>query len=127
MNLFLYSVLVFIFGIVTAKVFGGLFSLGISVAIIRNAVETSLRLLGNAAIDMAYIKQLKQKTLIESGESKRNIDALCSIQEKELDRWKSQALQNIKTTLSDRYKFMADFNDWEQAMEKLDEIYKTNN
>ena len=127
MEMFLYTVLVFIFGIVTAKVFGGLFSLGLSVAIIRNSVETSLRLLGAAAVDMAYIKQIKYKTLIECGESEKNIDALCHIQEEEFSRWKRQSIQNIKSTLSDRYEFMADFSDWEQAMEKLSEIYKKNN
>ena len=64
MEMILYSVLVFIFGIVTAKVFNGLFSLGLSVAIVRNAVETSLKLLGHAAVDIAYIKQLKLKIII---------------------------------------------------------------
>ena len=127
MEMILYSVLVFIFGIVTAKVFGGLFSLGLSVAVIRNAVETSLKLLGHAAVDIAYIKQLKLKLLIEKGETEGNIKALSHIQEQEFNRWRKQAIQNIKSTLSDRYEFMAEFNNWEQAMEKLDEIYKKNN
>ena len=123
----LYSVLVFIFGIVTAKVFGGLFSLGLSVAIVRNAVETSLKLLGHAAVDIAYIKQLKLKLLIERGETEGNIEALSNIQEQEFNRWRKQAIQNMKLTLSNRYEFMAEFNNWDQAMEKLNEIYKKNN
>ncbi len=123
----LYSVLVFIFGIVTAKVFGGLFSLGLSVAIVRNAVETSLKLLGHAAVDIAYIKQLKLKLLIEKGETEGNIEALSNIQEQEFNRWRKQAIQNMKLTLSNRYEFMAEFNNWDQAMEKLNEIYKKNN
>tara|TARA_Y100001938_G_C7926712_1_gene347260 strand:- start:198 stop:581 length:384 start_codon:yes stop_codon:yes gene_type:complete len=127
MEMILYSVLVFIFGIVTAKVFGGLFSLGLSVAIVRNAVETSLKLLGHAAVDIAYIKQLKLKLLIEKGETEGNIEALSNIQEQEFNRWRKQAIQNMKLTLSNRYEFMAEFNNWDQAMEKLNEIYKKNN
>tara|TARA_Y100000593_G_scaffold49254_1_gene92803 strand:+ start:464 stop:847 length:384 start_codon:yes stop_codon:yes gene_type:complete len=127
MEMILYSVLVFIFGIVTAKVFGGLFSLGLSVAIVRNAVETSLKLLGHAAVDIAYIKQLKLKLLIEKGETEGNIEALSHIQEQEFNRWRKQAIQNMKLTLSNRYEFMAEFNNWDQAMEKLNEIYKKNN
>tara|TARA_Y100000592_G_C5278850_1_gene225315 strand:+ start:136 stop:519 length:384 start_codon:yes stop_codon:yes gene_type:complete len=127
MEMILYSVLVFIFGIVTAKVFGGLFSLGLSVAIVRNAVETSLKLLGHAAVDIAYIKQLKLKLLIERGETEGNIEALSNIQEQEFNRWRKQAIQNMKLTLSNRYEFMAEFNNWDQAMEKLNEIYKKNN
>ena len=123
----LYSVLVFIFGIVTAKGFGGLFSLGLSVAIVRNAVETSLKLLGHAAVDIVYIKQLKLKLLIERGETEGNIEALSNIQEQEFNRWRKQAIQNMKLTLSNRYEFMAEFNNWDQAMEKLNEIYKKNN
>ena len=127
MEMILYSVLVFIFGIVTAKVFGGLFSLGLSVAIVRNAVETSLKLLGHAAVDIVYIKQLKLKLLIEKGETEGNIEALSNIQEQEFNRWRKQAIQNMKLTLSNRYEFMAEFNNWDQAMEKLNEIYKKNN
>ena len=127
MEMILYSVLVFVFGIVTAKVFNGLFSLGLSVAIVRNAVETSLKLLGHAAVDIAYIKQLKLKLLIEKGETEGNIEALSHIQEQEFNRWRKQAIQNMKQTLSNRYEFMAEFNNWEQAMEKLNEIYKKNN
>ena len=33
----------------------------------------------------------------------------------------------MKLTLSNRYEFMAEFNNWDQAMEKLNEIYKKNN
>lgn len=127
MEMFLYTVLVFIFGVLTAKVFGGLFSLGLSVVIIRNAIEASLKLLGHASVDMAYIIQIKHKTLIERGESEKNIKALCNIQEQEFSRWKKQSIRNIKSALAGRYEFMADFGDWEQAMEKLNEIYKTNN
>jgi|TARA_R110000824_G_scaffold11540_7_gene50471 hypothetical protein len=127
MEMFLYTVLVFIFGIVTAKVYGSLISLGLSMLVIRNSLEASLKLLGNASVDMAYIKQLKHKAMIECGESEKNINAIRTINEEEFNRWKRRSIQNIKLCLSGKYEFMVDFNDWEQAMEKLNEFYKTKN
>lgn len=127
MEMFLYSMLVFLFGIFTAKVFSGLISLGLSAIIVRSAMESSLRLLGNAATDMAYIKQLKHKTMKENGVSDDTIQSENSKLEGEFGMWKLNSIQNIKLALSDRYEFMADFHDWEQAMGKLDEIYKTKN
>ena len=125
--MFLYSILIFTFGIVTAKVFGGLISLGLSAIIVRSALESSLRLLGNAAVDMAYIKTLKYKTMKEAGSRYSAIRAEKLQLENEFNSWKSDCIQNIKFALSDRYEFMADFHDWEQAMGKLNEIYKTKN
>lgn len=125
MNLFLYSILVFTFGIITAKVFGGLISLGISAGLIKNALKSCLQLIGHAVTDMSYIKQLKILALRESGASEHKIENAKIVMEEEFKYWKTRCLNDLKKGLTPRYEFLMDFNTWEEAMEKLNEIYKT--
>ena len=125
MNLFLYSVLVFVFGMITAKIFGGLISLGISVMIVKSALKSCMKLIGNAVVDMSYIKQLKILTLREAGAPEHKIETSKILIEEEFKYWKQRCLNDLKKGLTPRYEFLMDFNTWEEAMEKLNEIYKT--
>ena len=125
MNLFLYSILVFTFGIITAKVFGGLISLGISAGLIKNALKSCLQLIGYAVTDMSYIKQLKILALRESGAPEHKIENAKILMEEEFKYWKTRCLNDLKKGLTPRYEFLMDFNTWEEAMERLNEIYKT--
>jgi len=127
MTIYSISFLTFIFGLVTAKVFGGVLSLGISVNIVRDAKLIALQMLGSCIIEMAYIKQLKIITMQECGHSDHAINAEKIKLNNEFNSWKKRSIRCISGNLTSRYDFLNDFASFEQAMEKLNEFYKTKN
>jgi hypothetical protein len=127
MTIYVISFLTFIFGLVTAKVFGGILSLGISVNIVKDAKSIALQMLGSCIAEMAYIRQLKIITMQECGHSDYAINTAQLKLKNEFDSWKNRSVKCITSNLTSRYDFLNDFNNFEQAMEKLDEFYKTKN
>tara|TARA_Y100001963_G_C6712598_1_gene415035 strand:- start:183 stop:560 length:378 start_codon:yes stop_codon:yes gene_type:complete len=125
MDLILYSIAVFVFGMVTAKIFGGITSLGISASIVKGAMKASLEIIGYAITDMSYIKQLKVLTLQETGAPEHKIEAAKILTEQEFKYWKQRYLNDLRRGLTPRYEYLMNFNTWDEAMEKLNEIYKT--
>ena len=127
MTIYLISFLTFIFGLVTAKVFGTILSLGISINIVKDAKLTALQMLGSCVLEMAYIKQLKIITMQECGHSDHAIKAAKIKLNNEFDSWKNRSIKCITGNLTSRYDFLNDFTNFEQAMERLNEFYKTKN
>ena len=110
---------------VTAKLFGGIVSLGISARIVKSAMQASLQIMGYAVTDMSYIKQLKILTLQESGAQAHKVEAVKILTEEEFKYWKQRYLNDLKRGLTPHYEFLMEFKTWEEAMETLNEIYKT--
>ena len=127
MTIYIISFLTFIFGLVTAKVFGTILSLGISINIVKDAKLTALQMLGSCVHEMAYIKQLKIITMQECGHSDHAINAAKIKLNNEFDSWRDRSIKCITGNLSSRYDFLNDFTNFDQAMEKLNEFYKTEN
>ena len=102
-------------------------SLGISVNIVKDAKSIALEILGSCIAEMAYIKQLKIITMQECGHSDHAINTTQLKLKNEFDSWKNRSIKCITSNLTSRYDFLNDFSNFEQAMEKLDEFYKTKN
>tara|TARA_Y100000296_G_C5177562_1_gene261022 strand:+ start:3308 stop:3625 length:318 start_codon:yes stop_codon:yes gene_type:complete len=87
------------------------------------AVENALKLLGGAAENMAYMRQLKYQTVENYGD-KEHLKVIKNTDDHDFNTWKLKAIQDFKECFPSPYDAHIPFNDWDGAMRVLDDIYK---
>ena len=90
----------------------------------RTSAEDALKLLGTAAQDIAYIRQLKHQTVEKYGDSEQ-LKIIKNTDDHVFSSWKRTAGENFKQNFPEPYNKAIEFNNWDEAMEVLDKIYKS--
>ena len=88
-----------------------------------NSATTALKLLGTAAEDIAFIRQLKYQVVEKYGDSEQ-LKIIINTDEHVLQSWKRNAIYNFKNNYPKPYNKMLSFNTWDEAMASLDKVYK---
>tara|TARA_R100000008_G_scaffold81762_1_gene65352 strand:- start:2004 stop:2261 length:258 start_codon:yes stop_codon:yes gene_type:complete len=80
--------------------------------------------LGGVVEDVAFIKQLKYKTLEDEGASRSTIRTIKEADNKALENWKKSVIQKFIDTCPPPFRTIIRFSTWDEAMEILTEYYR---
>jgi len=117
------SLLAFVFGFMLCRLLHSLYMMGRITLFMHKSAEDALKLLGNAAEDMAYMRQLKYQTVEKYGD-KEQLKVIKNIDDYVFNAWKRKAIGNYKHHFPAPYNKSIPFSTWEEAMQVLNEIYK---
>ena len=120
MNSFLW----FILGFAFCRIMQNLYIIGKISIFMRKAAEDALKLLGTAAEDIAYIRQLKHQTVEKYGDSEQ-LKRIKNTDDHVFNSWKRSAVENFKRNFPEPYNKAIEFKNWDEAMEVLDKIHKS--
>lgn len=111
-------------GAMSYKIFSSLLQYGGGIIFMQEMNDSLLKLLGSLFEDFVFIKELKYKTLKESGADENQIALTKSVDEQLLTTWKRELINRFLNSYPKRYHGLLRFNDWDTAMAHLDKIYK---
>ena len=124
MNTYLLGMLCFIFGYATCRMLTALLNLGQAALLIKQTGEDGLNLLKVIAEDVAFIKQLKHKTMTESGFDAKHCESAKQMFDQSIDNWKHSAIMKYVAMYPKHFKNQLKFHDWDTAMAHLTKIHK---
>lgn len=112
----------FLAGMVTYRMFINLLGIGYSVRFFKEIEKNSIMLLAAATESIAYIQQVKYTYMSDLGASESTIKVTQNIEKQNFELWKASVISNVKTNYP-KY-IEPSYEDWEQALKLLDNIYK---
>ncbi len=89
--------------------------------------EVGLYILNLCALieyDVAYMRALKYKQLLESGVKEEELTLIKSIDERTIENWKNSVVLKFRQTLPRSVRGVFGFKDWQGAMKLLDQHLK---
>ena len=86
--------------------------------------DSVLRLLGSVVEDLAFARELKYKTMRESGLQEDQIENVKTIDAQLTTSWKRDLINRFLNSYPRRYYNLIQFSDWDEAMARLTELYK---
>ncbi len=123
MNIYLLGTLCFIFGYATCRMLTVLLNLGSAGLLVKQAGQDALDLLKIVAEDVAFIKQLKHKTMMEGGLSEKQCESAKLLFDQSIDNWKRSAIMKYVAMYPKHFKNQLKFHDWDSAMAHLTKIH----
>ena len=116
--------LVFIAGILVAKLMGSIISVGFSALVLKNAHDDYVRLIGQLSQTIFEVQQLKTMEMHRLGKSPKEIEISRTLSEYNLKPLKEAMVKNFLNTFPKKYEGLVKFSDWESAMAHLEELIK---
>ena len=114
----------FLFGFVTHRMLNFIFNLGKSGLLVKAIGCQSLYLLSTTAATFVVIKQIRRKTLIESGADGQALTNTEQLYDAAYNNWKHSAIQNFLHSYPELFRNQLGFDDWDGAMRYLRKEYK---
>ena len=121
---FIYEISWATFGLVSYKFLSHIFDYGRVSLLIKDIVTRCLVLVGTMVEDIAFMRELKYKTMQENNIDREEIDSIRDIDEKALQTWKSNTIMTIVNSFPREFRSIIDFSTWDEAMRKLDFFHK---
>ena len=112
----------FIIGMITYRMFVGLFVIGYAARLFREVEKHCIMLLAAATESISYIQQIKYNYMTDLGVQERTIKITKDIEKQNFELWKASVVTNMKANYP-KY-IEPSYKDWEEALELLDNIYK---
>ena len=112
----------FVAGMITYRMFAGLFVIGYAARFFREIEKHCIMLLAAATESIAYIQQIKYNYMSDLGVPERTIKMTKDIEKQNFEFWKASVITNMKSNYP-KY-IEPSYKDWKEALELLDEIYK---
>tara|TARA_R100000388_G_C7154684_1_gene116246 strand:- start:113 stop:511 length:399 start_codon:yes stop_codon:yes gene_type:complete len=119
-----YIVIAFFGGILFAKLFSGLLTLGYSALLMKQVHDDGLKIMGIICQELAEIHQLKLMELHRAGKSETEIEISQKVSDYHLDSVRKTIVRNFVSSFPNNYSSILKFYDWESAMVHLDELIK---
>mgnify|MGYP003132257152 CR=1 FL=1 len=117
-------VLVFIAGILVAKLMGSVLSVGFSALVLKNAHDDYVRLVAQLSQTIFEVQQLKTMEMHRLGKSAKEIEISRTLSEYNLKPLKEAMIKNFLNTFPKKYEGLVKFSDWESAMVHMEELIK---
>ena len=86
--------------------------------------DSVLKLLGSVVEDLAFARELKYKTMRESGLQEDQIEKVKNIDSQLTTSWKRDLINRFLNSYPKRYYHLIQFSDWDEAMAPLTDLYK---
>ena len=116
----------FVLGILAARTFGALMTLGQTAVMVKEVEKNCLMMLASVAESIAYIQGIKFQTMKDLELDENTIKLTKNVDQHNFDRWKSAAVSNLHLSYPKMFKKSAKYYDWQTAMDFLDKVYRQN-
>ena len=123
---YLILLLSFVAGILAARAFTFLMTLGELGLMVRQVEKNCLIMLASVAESVAYIQSIKFQTMTDLKLDENLIKRTQNIDEHNFKMWKDSAVKNLHSSYPERFKDEAKYYDWKTAMKFLDRVYQQN-
>ena len=121
----LYEIAWFLGGVIACRILTRSMNYGNAFILAKLLNIYAIQLISSAAEDIAFIKELKYTTMVESGAvSKREINLAKEIDERSFESWKKTTINNFIASCPSTFLPLIKFDSWEGAMEELAKAYK---
>ncbi len=122
------SAIWFLVGFIVSDIIGRVASLSRSYLIFKQAELDCLMLIGSAAEDYSYMKELNKQSLETALSSDRRNEIIiqANLAEHSFSTWKRAAIKNVVSNYPVRFKRTLKYHDWQTAMGYLTEQLKIN-
>jgi|TARA_R110002124_G_scaffold142082_1_gene306895 hypothetical protein len=116
----------FVLGILAARSFSILMTLGQLGLMVKEVEKNCLMMFASVAESVAYIQSIKFQTMTDLKLEENVIKRTQNIDEHNFKMWKNSAVKNLHASYPDRFKDEAKYYDWKTAMDFLDRVYQQN-
>ena len=116
----------FVLGILAARTFGALMTLGHLGLMVKEVEKNCLMMFASVAESIAYIQSIKFQTMRDLKIEENVIKRTQNIDEHNFKMWKQAAVRNLHSSYPERFKHQAKYYDWNTAMDFLDKVYRQN-
>ena len=116
----------FVLGILAARSFTILMTLGQLGLMVKEVEKNCLMMFASVAESVAYIQSIKFQTMTDLKLEENVIKRTQNIDEHNFKMWKNSAVKNLHASYPDRFKDEAKYYDWKTAMDFLDKVYHQN-
>ena len=116
----------FVLGILAARSFTILMTLGHLGLMVKEVEKNCLMMLASVAESIAYIQSIKFQTMKDLELDENTIKSTRNVDQHNFDRWKSSAVNNLHLSYPKMFKDVAKYYDWNTAMDFLDRVYQQN-
>ena len=123
---FLPLFLSFVLGILAARSFTILMTLGQLGLMVKEVEKNCLMMFASVAESIAYIQSIKFQTMTDLKLDENLIKRTQNIDEHNFKMWKNSAVKNLHASYPERFKQEAKYYDWKTAMDFLDRVYQQN-
>ena len=123
---FLPLFLSFVLGILAARSFTILMTLGQLGLMVKEVEKNCLIMFASVAESIAYIQSIKFQTMTDLKLDENLVKRTQNIDEHNFKMWKNSAVKNLHASYPERFKQEAKYYDWKTAMDFLDKVYQQN-
>mgnify|MGYP003628720590 FL=1 len=116
----------FVLGILAARSFTILMTLGELGLMVKEVEKNCLMMFASVAESVAYIQSIKFQTMTDLKLDENLIKRTQNIDEHNFKMWKNSAVKNLHSSYPERFKQQAKYYDWKTAMDFLDKVYHQN-
>jgi hypothetical protein len=116
----------FVLGILAARSFTILMTLGQLGLMVKEVEKNCLMMFASVAESVAYIQSIKFQTMTDLKLEENVIKRTQNIDEHNFKMWKNSAVKNLHASYPERFKDEDKYYDWKTAMDFLDRVYQQN-
>ena len=116
----------FVLGILAARSFTILMTLGELGLMVKEVEKNCLMMFASVAESVSYIQSIKFQTMTDLKLDENLIKRTQNIDEHNFKMWKDAAVKNLHSSYPERFKDEAKYYDWNTAMDFLDRVYQPN-
>ena len=116
----------FVLGILAARSFTILMTLGQLGLMVKEVEKNCLMMFASVAESVAYIQSIKFQTMTDLKLDENLIKRTQNIDEHNFKMWKNSAVKNLHSSYPERFRQEAKYYDWKTAMDFLDKVYHQN-
>ena len=116
----------FVLGILAARSFTILMTLGQLGLMVKEVEKNCLMMFASVAESVAYIQSIKFQTMTDLKIEENVIKRTQNLDEHNFKMWKNSAVKNLHASYPERFKDEAKYYDWNTAMDFLDKVYQQN-
>lgn len=116
----------FVLGILAARSFTILMTLGQLGLMVKEVEKNCLMMFASVAESIAYIQSIKFQTMTDLKLEENVIKRTQNLDEHNFKMWKDSAVKNLHSSYPERFKDEAKYYDWNTAMDFLDRVYHQN-
>ena len=116
----------FVLGILAARSFSILMTLGQLGLMVKEVEKNCLMMFASVAESVAYIQSIKFQTMTDLKLEENVIKRTQNIDEHNFKMWKNSAVKNLHASYPERFKDEGKYYDWKTAMDFLDRVYQQN-
>ena len=116
----------FVLGILAARSFTVLITLGEIGLMVKEVEKNCLMMFASVAESVSYIQSIKFQTMTDLKLDENLIKRTQNIDEHNFKMWKDAAVKNLHSSYPERFKDEAKYYDWKTAMDFLDRVYQQN-